>query len=220
LKCVVLTDFDGTAITIDTAEFALDKFGDRNWRTIDEQLERGEITFEVSLEREFAMLKVSKKEILEALEPSTSFRPNFGKLVDYCNKQRFPLIVVSGGLDFCIRHFLNLRGWSNLKVFAPKSKWTRNGILLSFSKRIDRASTNFKDDLVMVYKKRGKKVVYIGNGVGDFPAAKVADLAFAIKGSRLAELCMTSGVPCREITDFQQVVDSIGSWISMREKSA
>jgi len=209
----VLTDFDGTISTIDTAEFALDKFADRNWRTIDEQLERGEITFEESLEREFAMLKVSKKEILEALEHSTEFRPNFDILVDYCKKRGFPLIIVSGGLDFCIRHFLDLGGWSELKIVAPKSKWTRKGILLQFSKRFDRTSSNLKDDLVRFYKKRGQRVVYIGNGLGDFPAAQLADLAFAIKGSKLAELCGTNGVRCREITDFRPVVESIESWI-------
>lgn len=219
MKCVVLTDFDGTITTIDTAEFALDKFADPNWRTIDEQLERGEITFEDSLEREFAMLKVPKKEILEALEHSTEFRPNFDKLVDYCKKQRFALIIVSGGLDFCIRHFLDLRGWSDLKVVAPESKWTRNGILLRFSKRFDKASTNLKDDLVRFYKKQGKRVVYVGNGVGDYPAAKAADLVFAIKGSKLAELCRTNGVRCTEITDFQQVIESIESWIQRRGKS-
>ncbi len=214
LKCVVLIDFDGTMTTIDTAEFALDKFADKNWRKIDEQLERGEITFEESLEREFAMLKVPKEEMLEALEDSVQFRPNVDKLIDYCKRQRFPMIVVSGGLDYCIRHFLESRGWLDISIVAPESKWSRTGILLKFPKRFDETSSNLKDDLVKFYKKRGERVVYIGNGIGDYPAARVADLAFAIKGSKLAELCRDNGVRCTEINDFQQVVESIESWIA------
>ncbi len=197
-------------VTIDTAEYLLDKFADKNWRIIDEQLEKGEVTFEESLEREFAMLKDQEKTMLDALEPATRFRPNFDKLIEYCKEQRFPLVVVSGGLDFSIRHFLEQKGWLNeVEIYAPKSKCTDNGVTLSFPRRFDPISTNFKDDLVTYHRKQGKRVVYIGNGLGDYPPAKAADLTFAIKGSRLVELCKSGGVACIEITDFQEVVDSL-----------
>jgi 2-hydroxy-3-keto-5-methylthiopentenyl-1-phosphate phosphatase len=210
VECAVLTDFDGTMVTIDTAEFVLDRFADKDWRIIDEQLERGEITFEESLEREFAMLKVPERTMLDALQPATRFRPNFDKLIEYCGGQRFPLIVVSGGLDFSIRHFLGQKGWLNsVEIYGPKTDQTENGIMLTFPKRFDEMSTNFKDDLVRHYRKEGKKVAYIGNGLGDYPAVRIADLPFAIRGSRLAALSRSSGVACREITDFQEVVESI-----------
>ena len=70
---IVLSDFDGTIVNIDTAEFALDKFAPKNWRVINDQLERGEITFENSLEKEFGMLKVSEEEIIAAVEQATKF---------------------------------------------------------------------------------------------------------------------------------------------------
>jgi len=215
LRFVVLTDFDGTMVTIDTAEYLLDKFANKNWRIIVEQLERGEVTFEESLEREFAMLKVPEKTMLDALDPATYFRPNFDKLIEYCNEQRFPLVVVSGGLVFSIRHFLEQKGWINkVEIYAPKSTCTDDGIILSFPRRFEPSSNNFKDDLVMYRKKHGESVVYIGNGLGDYPAAKVADLAFAIKGSRLAEMCKSSGVAFKEITDFQEVVDILRDSVS------
>jgi 2-hydroxy-3-keto-5-methylthiopentenyl-1-phosphate phosphatase len=199
-------------VTIDTAEYLLDKFADKNWRIIDEQLENGEVTFEESLEREFAMLKVPEETMLDVLEPATRFRPNFNSLIDYCNKEGFPLVVVSGGLDFSIRHFLKQKGWlDKVEIYAPKSECTDNGILLSFPKRFEAASANFKDDLVTYYRKQGESVVYIGNGLGDYPPARAANLSFAIRGSRLADLCKSGGVECVEITDFQEVVDSLRS---------
>jgi 2-hydroxy-3-keto-5-methylthiopentenyl-1-phosphate phosphatase len=210
MSFVVLCDFDGTIVTIDTAEYVLDKFVKEDWRAIDVQLERGEITFEESLEREFAMLKVPEKAMLEALEPVTYFRPNFEMMVRYCKENHFPLIVVSGGLEFSLRHFLGLRGWlGDLEIYGPKAQCTGDGVSVTFPDLFDQASTNFKDDLVKYYRNQGQKVVYVGNGFGDFPAAKIADLAFAIEGSRLAELCKMGGISFREITDFQDVVDSI-----------
>jgi len=202
-------------VTIDTAEYLLDKFANVNWRIIDEQLEKGEVTFEESLEREFAMLKAPEKTLLDALEPATRFRPNFDKLIEYCKEQRIPLVVVSGGLGFSIRHFLEQKGWLNkVKIYAPESTCTDNGITLSFPRRFEPTSTNFKDDLVTYYRKQGEKVVYIGNGLGDYPAARAADLSFVIKGSRLAEMCKRGGVACKEITDFQEVVESLRDLLS------
>jgi 2-hydroxy-3-keto-5-methylthiopentenyl-1-phosphate phosphatase len=213
VEAVVLTDFDGTMVTIDTAEYLLDQFAKGNWRTIDEQLEKGEVSFEESLKREFAMLKVPERTILQTLEPVTQFRPNFDRLIEYCKERSFTLVVVSGGLDFSIRHFLRLKGWLNsLEIVSPKATCTQDGIRLSFPKRLDQTATNLKDDLVWFHKKQGRRVVYIGNGIGDYPAAKVADLAFAIKGSKLAQLCQGNGTRCTEITDFQDAVNSIRDW--------
>jgi 2-hydroxy-3-keto-5-methylthiopentenyl-1-phosphate phosphatase len=206
-------------VTIDTAEYLLDKFGDKNWRLIDEQLVRGEVTFEESLVKEFLMLKVSEKVMLKALNPITRFRPNFEKLIEYCKQQGFPLIVVSGGLDFSIRHFLGQKGWLNsVQIFAPKAKCTKHGVVLSFPKRFDQTSTNFKEDLVKHYKNQGKKVVYIGNGWGDYSAAKAADWRMAIDGSQLCQMCKSSELVCERITDFQQAVDSIRNWIDIAER--
>ncbi len=220
MECVVVSDFDGTMVTIDTAEFLLDHFADRKWRVIDEQLERGEVTFEESLEREFAMLKIPEKTILQALEPVTRFRPNFDKLIEYCREQDYRLVVASGGLDFAIKHFLELKGWLNsVEIFAPKATCTGSGVTISFPKRLDRTSINLKDDLVRFLRGQGKKAIYIGNGVGDYPAAKVADLPFAIQNSRLAKLCRSGGVACKEITDFQEAVKSIRDWVSLTESA-
>jgi len=210
VRCAVLVDFDGTMVDIDTLEYVLDKFADGNWRLIDEQLTSGEVTFEESLEREFAMLRIPEKAMLEALEPVTHFRHNSDKLIEYCRGESLPLVVVSGGLDFCIKHFLGQKGWlDSVQIVAPKAKSTENGFILSFPKRLDPESTNFKDDLVRRYSKEGKRVAYVGNGFSDYPAARIADLPFAVKGSRLATLCRNGRVSCREIADFEEVVEAI-----------
>jgi 2-hydroxy-3-keto-5-methylthiopentenyl-1-phosphate phosphatase len=207
-KTIVLSDFDGTIVNVDTAEIALDLFADPDWRRIDEALEKGEVSFEESLRREFAMIKVSQERILSELDRIVVLRPHFQQLVDCCRSKEIPLTIVSGGLDFCIQHFLNRDDWLKyIQILAPKSQRTGNGYSVTFPKLFIGSSVNFKDDLVRHEKMNGKRVLYVGNGFGDYVAARESDLAFAIKGSRLAELCRIGNVRHDEIDDFQQVID-------------
>jgi 2,3-diketo-5-methylthio-1-phosphopentane phosphatase len=204
---VVLCDFDGTITMVDTAELVLAKFAEGDWRVIDRQFELGEITLEECLRREFRLVHVSEKQILEALEGAVPFRPHFDKLVQHCSDNSVPLIIVSAGLDFVIDHFLRLNGWhKSVATYMAKTHITENGIEFAFPPLFDKASANFKQDLVRRYKSQGDKVICIGDGSGDFDAAKEADCVFAIRGSKLARLCQKYEIPFKTITDFEVVV--------------
>ena len=209
-KAMVVSDFDGTIVNVDTAQVALDLYADPEWKRIDEALERGEVSFEDSLRQEFAMVRVPQETILEQLDRVATLRPNFGRLVNYCMSSGIQLMVASGGFDFCIQHFLNRDRWLKfIQIYAAKSRFTENGYALTFPKTITPSSINFKDDLVRREKMKGKRVFFVGDGFGDYPAAKESDFAFAIKASRLAELCRGGDVPYKEIDDFQEVVDTL-----------
>ena len=209
-RAVVMSDFDETIVTIDTAEFALQRFADPSWKRIELQFESGEISFEESLRREFEMINAPEKAILDELDRVAVLRPNFDRLIEYCKKERLPLIVVSGGLEFCIRHFLGRNDWLKfVEIHAPKSKFTGKGYEVTMPKLFGGASINFKDNFVRHHKEQGKRIFYIGDGLGDFPAAREADFSFAIKGSKLAEACRKGNVPHAEIIDFQEIIDAI-----------
>lgn len=210
MSFVVLCDFDGTVVDIDTSVFVLRKFAEAEWRMFDEQFEKGEITLEDCLQKQFSTVRATETQILEEIEQAASFRKGFKKLLEYCRTHEFPLILVSAGLDFVIKHFFELKHWNSLvEVYAPKAKCTVNGIRFSFPKLFHKTSVSFKDDLVRCYKRQGKKVVYIGDGFADYHAARNADFSFAIKGSKLAELLQRDGTPHKEINDFHEVVETI-----------
>ena len=210
MNLVVLCDFDGTIVAIDTAEYALRKFADGDWENVEERYGGGEISFEECIREEFSMIKASEKVIMAELDKVVSVRPNFGELIEYCRMNQVSFVVVSGGLDFYIRRCLSKNGWLKLvDVYAPKANCTANGIEVTFPALFAAASVSFKDDLVRYYRGKGKRVAYIGNGVGDYPAASSADFVFAVKGSPLAELCRKNALPFKEISDFQEVVEVI-----------
>lgn len=89
-----------------------------------------------------------------------------------------------------------------VEVYAAKTQFTSNGIKFIFPKQTDETSFNFKDDLVRKYRKRGSRVIYIGDGLSDYHAVGNADSVYVIEGSRLAEKCRREGISHEEIRDF------------------
>ncbi len=210
MSLVVMCDFDGTIVEIDTAEFVLGRFATDEWKVLDGQFERGEITLEECLRRQFMLVHASKKQMLDVLEGTVSFRPHFDMLVQYCENHSMLLVIVSAGLDFVIKHYLRLHGLlKSVTVCVPKTCITQNGVELTFPPLSDKTSVNFKQDLVRRCRKEGKTIAYVGDGSGDFAAAKEADHVFAIRDSRLAELCRRHGVQFTAMTDFQKMIDAI-----------
>jgi len=209
-KLVVLCDFDGTITDADTAQFVLCTFARGDWRAIEALFEKGEITLEEGLRRQFSLVNASREQMLNALEGVANLRPGFEEFARYCKNRGIPLVIVSAGLDFVIKHFLEAKNLKNLvTVYAPKSRISADGIEFKFPRRYYRKSVDFKHDLVRHYKSQGFKVIFIGDGNADFASAKEANLAFAIKGSRLEELCKKEKIPFISISSFKEVLESI-----------
>jgi 2-hydroxy-3-keto-5-methylthiopentenyl-1-phosphate phosphatase len=94
-------------------------------------------------------------------------------------------------------------------VYAPKIRISADGTEFKFPRHYHRASVDFKDDLARHYKSQGFRVIFIGDGHADFAAAKEANLAFTIKGSRLEKLCEKEKIPFMSISSFREVLESI-----------
>lgn len=219
MDLVVISDFDGTIVDIDTVEYVLNQFAKGEWRIYEEQFAKGEITLEECMQKQFSLVKASKKQILKELENAVHFRANFEKLTEYCAIHSIPLIIASAGLDFVIKHFLELKNCAmQVSILSARSQLTPKGNKLHFPKLRDRTSRNFKDDLVRNYKKQGKQVVYIGDGTGDAEAARIADYRFTIEGSALTKLCRKEKVQHKEIKDFNQVVAEIENISKQRNR--
>ena len=210
---IVLCDFDGTIANVDTTECALRKFAEGDWETYDRQLDEGGITLEQCLEREFALVRASKSEISSEVLKVATLRPNFDKLVHYCDDRHIPLVIVSGGLDFIVREIVRSNGWEGkVQVLMPRTLFTSNGIRFRFPRTRFSSSQSFKDDTVTLHHKLGRLVAYVGDGSPDFAATEAADLAFTIRDSKLSKLCEKWRVPHIDIRDFAEVVQALGSW--------
>ena len=86
MRLAVLSDFDGTITLNDTFENVAEKFAEGDWRAVDDQYVKGEMTLEECLRREGAMVRASKSQILHELDRVTKFRPGFDNLAEYCKQ--------------------------------------------------------------------------------------------------------------------------------------
>ncbi len=210
MKLAVLSDFDGTVTLNDTFENVLARFGEGDWRTIHDQYVRGEITLEECVRRQGAMVQVPSSQILSYLDGVTEFRPNFDKLIEFCKANHFPLVIVSAGLDFVIKHLLTRKKFEDkVELFAASAKCTPTGIKFKWPKPRSNRSMNLKDDMVRYYKQKADTVAYIGDGRWDLHALRNADRRFVIKNSKLAELIREQEIQATSIIDFQEVVKSL-----------
>lgn len=210
LDIVVLCDFDGTIVEIDTAEHILDRFAQGDWRALDQKLDSGEMSLEECMRRQFMMVKVRRKVIVDELDGSVRVRSGFQELVDHCESIGIPFTITSAGLDFYIKHFLRQRGLEErIGLVVPKVRVTKDGVKFAFPKLVDHSSVSFKDDIVRSNMKTGKRVVYIGDGTTDFNAARIAHYPFAVRGSKLARLLSSHGIPHEELTDFRTVIEAL-----------
>jgi 2,3-diketo-5-methylthio-1-phosphopentane phosphatase len=209
-KLAVLSDFDGTITLNDTFRNIAEKFAQGDWRAVDDQYVKGEITLEECLRRQGAMIRVSRSQIFDELDQVTRFRSGFDELTEYCNTHRFPLVLVSAGLDFVIKHYLARDGLKDkVELLAAAARTTPTGIKFDFLKLKDKRSRNFKDDAVRYYKTKADMVAYVGDGRWDLHALRAADLRFAIKNSKLSELCKEQDIQATMVSDFGEMVVSI-----------
>jgi 2,3-diketo-5-methylthio-1-phosphopentane phosphatase len=207
-----MSDFDGTIVYRDTANYVLAKFAKGGWKIYDKKFTEGEMTLEECVQKQFSLVRAPKQLILKELENVVHFRPNFQKLAEYCAAHAVPLIIVSAGLDFVIEHFLKLENCLRLvEICAAKTRFTANDIELIFPKLRYKTSQNFKDDLARYYKKHNNQVIYVGDGAGDAQPVRIADFPFVIRDSELAKLCKKMNIRHEEIEDFQRVIETIES---------
>jgi 2-hydroxy-3-keto-5-methylthiopentenyl-1-phosphate phosphatase len=206
MRAIVICDFDGTIVNVDTGELILSKFADGDWRALDELYHRNEMSSEEVISRQFAMVKAPKTSMITAVEEEAHIRPGFNRLLEVCRERHVPFLVVSYGLDFCIRHFLaKVPQGGYARIFAPMATVTSNGVSFAFPRRRLSHSENMKVDVVKYYKGRGCQVVFAGDSTSDMPAAASADTRFAVKGSRLEEFCEREDIEYTPITDFGPV---------------
>jgi 2-hydroxy-3-keto-5-methylthiopentenyl-1-phosphate phosphatase len=203
----VLCDFDGTIMMDDVAELILKRFSKPGWERFNNLLATGKITVEECVRKEYAMIRASSvEEVAEFASRLNRLRPGFKTFLRHCLAQNIAFVVVSAGIDFCIRDAFRIKGIDMPQLVCPAATLVpMGGLKLIFPERCSSGSRDFKEDAVMAFKARGHNVVYVGDGSGDANAAERSDAVFAVKGSMLQKVCEERGIPYRAIRTFEPV---------------
>ncbi|MDB5078832.1 MAG: putative 27 [Chloroflexi bacterium] len=212
---LILCDFDGTITTQDVTNFLLDHFTGPGWR--EEVLPAywaGKLNHYQLMQVLYATLQPEETELL-AVSKEIKFRANFERFVAYCKEKKYSLSVVSGGLDFYIRAFLP--DDLDIPFYSYRAEYDRTGgnwqVHLPDWPPVNLDNgEDFKVRVLEELKRQHPQdhpVVFIGDGRNDGPVARVADLVFAVRNTKLVEICTARGQVCIEFDDFAEVITAL-----------
>ena len=192
----IFSDFDGTVTSHDSIVFLTEVFGGgpEYRRDILKRFERGELDLFQIIEQELASVKVPWEEAARALKERISVDPEFPAFVDWCRGQRYPLSVVSSGIQRVVALFI---GHLGVPFFAHPVEFRPEG----WRYRRDRRSD--KEELLRKARSDERKIVYIGDGISDISVLGHTDWLFA--KSRLARYCSENGISFFPFDSFHEV---------------
>ena len=213
----VFTDFDGTITEQDTLVHLLDRYAGPEWLEIERRVEDGELSEELGLREEIALLTVPWEEALASVLERVPVDPGFAGFAALCEARGWPLTILSGGLEPLIRAVLAREGLERVPLranglgFEPDGRWR---VIPAATPRINALCNHCKSHWLADAAGNGTRTLYIGDGTTDRCPAGRADLVFA-KGA-LAEWCEARGLAHRRFARF----DEIGAWLGGSEGSA
>lgn len=206
---LIFSDFDGTLAQNDVGEAFVKSFGD--WPECEKAVQRwlrGEISSrEYYAVAAFAM-RVNQKQLNDFCD-AQPLAHGFSEFAAFCQRQSWPLCVLSDGLDYYIqrvlsRHELDLPVFANHLEFSPPDR-----IELSFPyfKHSCGKCANCKGYHVRRLAMPKEKIVYIGDGYSDRCGAQEADIVFAKHD--LAKWCEEMQVKYFHYENFEQVLSRL-----------
>jgi len=211
MKTVIQCDFDGTITEEDQSFLLLDAFASGNWRQLLTEYREGKISVGYFNAKAFAMVKEDRQTLVNFVKQTAKIRPGFHELLAYCRREGIRFTIVSNGLDFYINTILTNIGVENIEVFAAQAQFAPRGIKVKYVGP-DGAHLDlyFKEAYTRSFLTKGYRVVYVGNGPSDIPAAKHAHWIFA--RGELLDLCKQTNVDCTPFIDLNDVVRSLELW--------
>lgn len=208
MKTLVQCDFDGTLTEEDASFLLLDVFADGDWRDLLRQYRERQITVNHFNTQAFAMIKADKQTLIDFLKVKIKIRAGFRELIACCRKKGFQPVIVSNGLDFYIEAILKDLGQENIQAFAAQTQFGPDGIETRYiGPEGDQLEDNFKEAYIRSFLKKGYRIIYLGNGFSDFPAAKEAHHVFAT--GELLTYCQKMNLDCTPFADLNDVVKAL-----------
>ena len=205
---IIQCDFDGTLISNNLSILLREQYAHADWQKIDADYLDGRLTVERSNQLQFALVREPKRRLQQFVRRHIEVRPGFMELVTYCQESAIPFVIVSSGIDFYIEPVLVQIGMSGLELHCGRSSFTKDSIAVSY---VDPAGNivdkGFKAAYLGWLKKRGSKVIYLGDGRSDLEAAHTADYVFAT--GELLGLLRSESIPCYGFSDFHEVLHEV-----------
>ena len=187
----VFLDYDGTitvpgeivvdghpvSVSADTGVHLLERLTTGDWRAIDREYASGAIGSREALAREWAMLPADER-TLRAVAREVPLDPGLGPLVEGLRAEGAEVLVVSDGFGFHVADALAPFG---VDVLTNAVDFEAGALEFPHVDRCCPCSTcgMCKQAPIKDARRRGRRAVFVGDGVSDRKAALLADRLFA-----------------------------------------
>lgn len=209
MKTVVLCDFDGTIALNDVLDELFARYAGSEYRQLVSQWDEGQIDTPEALEKLFSLMHATPAD-LERYFDSVRIEPTFSHFLRFCQERGYDFHVLSDGLTWYIERILNRYDLGSIPIFANIVSFDGSEAQFSYPWRNEDCEPcggvcgTCKRDIVLSFKRKGARVIYIGDGISDRYGAMEADLVFA-KG-RLREHLLAAGHPFIPFRDFNDII--------------
>jgi 2-hydroxy-3-keto-5-methylthiopentenyl-1-phosphate phosphatase len=154
------------------------------------------------------MVKADKETLIAYTRRHSQLRAGFKELLDFCKKKGVEFVIVSNGMDFYIETLLNDLGLNKLETLAGRTEFDHKGITVRYiGPEGNELTSGFKEAYTRLYINRGYRIVYIGNGISDIPAARLSYRVFARED--LLEHCSETNLKCIPFNDLNDVIKGL-----------
>jgi 2,3-diketo-5-methylthio-1-phosphopentane phosphatase len=176
----IYCDFDGTISRRDSTDFILEALADPDWRRLQVEWEAGRISADVCMRGQVALIGGSDAELDELLD-TIELDPGFAAFAEWAEMRRFPLGIVSDGVDYFIARILSRHGLQRLPVIANHLVGSAGRRRLEHPpKPVDCASGSGVCKCQATAGASGASpLVFVGDGRSDYCVAARADVLFA-----------------------------------------
>ena len=211
----VFTDFDGTITERDSLVFLIERLGGGPRRLALGVRRRlaGRLTLRDEIASNMRSIRAPWSAAVTLLREHVRMDPGFPACAAWCAAHGVPLTVLSGGFKEIVDLYLGPEAFPALEIRANTlHPDQRRGWRCVFRDR-----SQFGHDKARALReacRRGRYVVFVGDGISDHAAAAVADEVFAKAG--LARWCRAHAIPCREIRSFADVMASLNARLPRR----
>ncbi|MEW6621906.1 MAG: MtnX-like HAD-IB family phosphatase [Bacillota bacterium] len=205
---VFFVDFDGTVTNMDACHAMVTNLAGEGWEEINKKWENKELSTVECARQTFKLFKRKDIEALNKIIDPITIDPTFKDLVSYCEKNQFPLYILSDGYDFYIKYLLareglNIPYYANRMIFNPDLD-----IETPYHSSCGICGV-CKSQLMEHLQNTGTKSIYIGDGYSDFCPSKKADFVFA--KSTLYKHCLAAGKEVHEFRSFGDILKILQS---------
>jgi 2-hydroxy-3-keto-5-methylthiopentenyl-1-phosphate phosphatase len=192
-------------------DLVVEEFAEPGWESLMGLYRAGEINVREIWVREMKLLREDREAeaVARCLEVA-EIREGFGELVDYCNSNGIPIEVASSGLNFYVDAILAANGLEDLPRVRPVTRYDsdRRGFMVMDEGVEDCGMTAMcKCARIWRFRRKGYRVMFIGDGVSDSCAVTQADIVLAT--GRLRATCTEKGIEHTPFESFHDVLEVV-----------